>query len=85
MVMRIFFDDEPVPHVEAPVGDFFGVMHGQDWYPIDNHFLSIKAWNGYNCYFPMRSPEEPGSISKVQAKRTRPSSRSTGSVTRRRS
>ncbi len=53
MVMRIFFDDEPVPHVEAPVGDFFGVMHGQDWYPIDNHFLSIKAWNGYNCYFPM--------------------------------
>ena len=26
---------------------------GQDWYPIDNHYLSIKAWNGYNCYFPM--------------------------------
>ena len=53
MIIRIYFDDEPIPFVEAPIGDFFGVMHGQDWYPIDNHYLSIKAWNGYNCYFPM--------------------------------
>ncbi len=53
VVIRIYFDDNPVPFVESPVGDFFGVMHGQDWYPIDNHYLSIKAWNGYNCYFPM--------------------------------
>ena len=53
MIMRIYFDDETTPHVESPVGDFFGVMHGQAWYPVDNHFLSVKAWNGYNCYFPM--------------------------------
>ena len=53
VVIRIYFDDEEIPYVESPVGDFFGVMHGQDWYPIDNHYLSIKAWNGYNCYFPM--------------------------------
>ena len=52
-VIRIYFDEEPVPHVEAPVGDFFGVMHGLGFYPIDSHFLSVKAWNGYNCYFPM--------------------------------
>ena len=52
-IIRIYFDDEPVPYVEAPVGDFFGVMHGLGWYPIDSHFLSAKAWNGYNCYFPM--------------------------------
>ena len=48
VVIRIYFDDEEIPYVESPVGDFFGVMHGQDWYPIDNHYLSIKAWNGYN-------------------------------------
>lgn len=53
VVMRIFFDDAETPHVEAPVADFFGVMHGLYWYPIDNHYLSVKAWNGYNCYFPM--------------------------------
>ena len=52
-IIRIYFDDEEVPHVESPVGDFFGVMHGLDWYPIDNHFLSAKAWIGYTCYFPM--------------------------------
>lgn len=52
-IIRIYFDDEPTPYVEAPVGDFFGVAHGIDWYPVDNHYLSVKAWNGYNCYFPM--------------------------------
>ncbi len=29
IVMRIYFDGEETPHVEAPLGDFFGVMHGQ--------------------------------------------------------
>lgn len=52
-VLRIYFDDEPVPHVEAPVGDFFGVMHGEGYYDINCRYLSVKAWNGYNCYFPM--------------------------------
>ena len=53
IVLRIYFDGEPVPYVEAPLGDFFGVMHGLGWYPIDTPFLSVKAQSGYNCYFPM--------------------------------
>ncbi len=53
MVLRIYFDDAEVPQVEAPVGDFFGVMHGQGWYPIDTHWLSVMPWGGMNCYFPM--------------------------------
>ena len=53
IIMRIYFDDSEVPHVEAPVGDFFGVMHGQNWYDVNNEFLSVKAWNGYNSYFEM--------------------------------
>lgn len=52
-VIRIYFDDQSVPNVEAPVGDFFGVMHGKAWYPIDTRYLSVKAQSGYNCYFPM--------------------------------
>ncbi len=52
-VIRIFFDDAPVPHVEAPLGDFFGVMHGRAWYPINTPHLSVKSESGYNCYFAM--------------------------------
>jgi len=53
IVLRIYFDGAEVPHVEAPVGDFFGAMHGQDWYDVNNEFLSVKAWSGYNAYFRM--------------------------------
>jgi len=53
VVIRIFFDDEKVPYVEAPFGDFFGVMHGKAWYPINTALLSVQAKSGYNCYFPM--------------------------------
>lgn len=52
-VIRIYFDDAEVPQVEAPIGDFFGVMHGQTWYPLNTPYLSVKAESGYNCYFPM--------------------------------
>jgi hypothetical protein len=52
-VLRIYFDGEEVPYVEAPAGDFFGVMHGEGYYDIDSKYLSVKAWNGCNCYFPM--------------------------------
>lgn len=52
-VLRIYFDGESVPRIEAPAGDFFGVMHGEGYYDIDSRYLSVKAWNGYNCYFPM--------------------------------
>ncbi len=52
-ILRIYFDDEDVPYVETPAGDFFGVMHGEGYYDINSKYLSVKAWNGYNCYFPM--------------------------------
>lgn len=53
VVVRIFFDGEKVPYVEAPLGDFFGVMHGKAYYPINTALLSVQAKSGYNCYFPM--------------------------------
>ena len=53
VVIRIYFDDEPVPHVEAPFGDFFGVMHGLPWYPINTPHLSAQNYSGYNCFFDM--------------------------------
>ena len=53
MILRIYFDGAEIPHVECPFGDFFGVMHGEGWYPLDTHWLSVLSWGGYNCYFPM--------------------------------
>ena len=52
-IIRIFFDGNPVPFVEAPSGDFFGVMHGKRWYPVNTPFLSVQSEISYNCYFTM--------------------------------
>jgi hypothetical protein len=53
VVIRIYFDGEKEPYVEAPLGDFFGAMHGKAWYPVNTALLSVQAKSGYNCYFPM--------------------------------
>jgi len=64
-ILRIFFDDATVPHVEAPVSDFFGVMHGKAWYPINTPWLSVKAKSGYNAYFAM--PFASGARIEIEA------------------
>ena len=53
MIIRIYFDGAGTPNVEGPVGDFFGMMHGVDFYDINTDFLSVKKEAGYNCYFKM--------------------------------
>jgi hypothetical protein len=50
-IIRIYFDDEVNPSVEAPIGDFFGIGFGKC-----GHFTSLLAGHssgGYYCYFPM--------------------------------
>jgi hypothetical protein len=48
--MRIYWDDEPKPSVEVPIGDFFGCgfMYKQNI----SQFLGMVN-GGYVCYFPM--------------------------------
>ena len=53
IIIRIFFDGEEIPYVEAPLSDFFGVMHGQIWYPIDTPYLAVLADGGNNSYLRM--------------------------------
>lgn len=53
MIMRIYFDDAETPNVEAPIGDFFGMLHGIDHYPLNTPFLSAKDHAGYESYFEM--------------------------------
>ena len=59
IVIRMYWDGEETPSVEAPVGDFFGLGHG-----VVRNFISLPLQmlpsNGsaFNCYFPM--PFESG-------------------------
>ena len=51
LILRMYWDDEKVPSVEAPIGDFFGVGFGEQ-----KDFISLplnETSGGYNCYWPM--------------------------------
>jgi hypothetical protein len=54
-LMRIFWDDDEVPGVVAPLSDFFGFPFGYTGkeYRIDSEFLAAPPGNGLNCYFRM--------------------------------
>ncbi|MDI7277683.1 MAG: DUF2961 domain-containing protein [Anaerolineae bacterium] len=60
LLLRMYWDGEPTPSVESPLGDFFGVGHG-----VVSHYWSLplnmvtgpraERWNtaAMNCFFPM--------------------------------
>lgn len=52
LVLRMYWDGEPTPSVEAPLGDFFGVGMGQ-YYMYDCAVFSVGDSAGFNCYWPM--------------------------------
>jgi hypothetical protein len=52
LVLRIFWDDEVSPSVEAPVGDFFGLGLGE-YVPFESVPLSVASDKALNCFFPM--------------------------------
>ncbi len=52
IVLRIYWDGEESPSVEAPVGDFFGLGLGR-YFMYDSKFLSIGSQKALNASFPM--------------------------------
>lgn len=53
LTLRMYWDGEPHPSVECPVGDFFGIGHG-----VDQSFISLPIrvssdGRARNCYWPM--------------------------------
>jgi hypothetical protein len=54
IVLRAWWDGEPEPGVEVPVGDFFGIGHAQT-----RNFVSLplqmspEDGKAFNCWFPM--------------------------------
>ncbi len=51
IVVRMFWEDEGDPSVEAPIGDFFGLGHAKTTYFSS---LPLSMFDrGFNCFFPM--------------------------------
>lgn len=53
-VLRMYWDDETAPSVEAPLGDFFGIGHGLiKNFVSEPLMMSPQGGKGFNCFFPM--------------------------------
>lgn len=52
LVLRIFWDDDPTPSVEAPIGDFFGLGLG-DYFLYQSLPLAVGSDKALNSFFPM--------------------------------
>ena len=53
-ILRIFWDDEATPSVEAPVGDFFASGWGKGKEPvIDSAVLAVNTGSGFNSFWQM--------------------------------
>jgi len=52
IVLRIYWDGEESPSVEAPIGDFFGLGLG-DYVNWHSQMLSVGSIKALNCFFPM--------------------------------
>ncbi|MGH9161757.1 MAG: glycoside hydrolase family 172 protein [Vicinamibacteraceae bacterium] len=52
IVLRMYWDDDPLPAVEAPIGDFFGLGLGE-YFLYESGPLSVGSQKALNSYFAM--------------------------------
>jgi len=52
LVLRMYWDGESTPSVEAPIGDFFGLGLG-DYHLYQSIPLQVSSDKALNCFFPM--------------------------------
>lgn len=55
LVLRMYWDGESIPSVEAPIGDFFGLGLG-DYFLYQSTPLSVGGDKALNSFFPMPFP-----------------------------
>ena len=55
LVLRMYWDGETTPSVEAPIGDFFGLGLGQ-YFKYESAPLSVASDKALNCFFEMPFP-----------------------------
>ena len=51
-VLRMYWDDEETPSVEAPLGDFFANVHGLR-YNVTSLPIAVNPSGGFNSYWPL--------------------------------
>jgi len=51
-ILRIYWDDEPNPSVEVPLGDFFACGHALRT-KVNSLPVAVNPAGGFNCYWPM--------------------------------
>ena len=51
-ILRFYWDDETIPSVEVPVGDFFGMGWGK-YAPLNSLAVCVNPGSAFNCYWPM--------------------------------
>ncbi|WP_205512845.1 glycoside hydrolase family 172 protein [Longitalea arenae] len=52
IVLRIYWEGNSTPSVEAPIGDFFGLGLAK-YFLYESKYLSVGSQRALNCYFPM--------------------------------
>jgi hypothetical protein len=51
-ILRFYWDDEAIPSVEVPVGDFFGMGWGT-YAHLNSIAVTVNPGSAFNCYWPM--------------------------------
>jgi hypothetical protein len=51
-ILRIYWDDQTIPSVECPVGDFFACSWGK-YAPLSSMAICVNPGSAFNCYWPM--------------------------------
>lgn len=51
-ILRIYWDDQPNPSVECPVGDFFACGWGE-YAPVTSLAVCVNPGSAFNCYWEM--------------------------------
>ena len=51
-ILRFYWDDETIPSIEVPVGDFFGMGWGV-YAPLQSLAVTVNPGSAFNCYWVM--------------------------------
>lgn len=51
-ILRLYWDDQPQPAVECPVGDFFASGWGK-YAPLNSLMVCVNPGSAFNCYWEM--------------------------------
>lgn len=52
LILRMWWDGEATPSVEAPIGDFYGLMLGE-YFTYQSALTTVAPQKALNCYFDM--------------------------------